>query len=65
MEKRFWSKLGTQQHGPFPTMQEALDAMRDSLAPSRKAKPRERIMTGYGADGPWFDIQWHEVKKGA
>jgi hypothetical protein len=56
MTQQFWSevKVGRdeQRLGPFATRNEAYAA---AWALNPKAKS---VCTGYGAQGPWFDMRW-------
>jgi hypothetical protein len=58
MERSYWAdcKVGRKREriGPFSTREEA------EIAARKVAKNHRTIMTGYGSDGPWFDIQWPE-----
>lgn len=66
MERQFWAVRGNKKTGPHATREAAVDAFRTRFpAPASKATgKRFDIMTGYGAGGPWFDIQWVSAKAG-
>jgi hypothetical protein len=54
--RKYWAKRRNQISGPHPTQEAALAAFRAAYPapPTRK----NEICTGYGSDGPWFDIRW-------
>jgi hypothetical protein len=58
MERTYWAdcKVGRKRErfGPFATREEAEKAARKATT-----KPKS-ILTGYGSDGPWFDMRWPE-----
>ncbi len=54
-ETRYWAKRGKRIAGPAPTRSGALALFRMQFS---LADRHTQIMTGYGSDGPWFDIQW-------
>jgi hypothetical protein len=58
MERSFWAHYRTGRYkrkvGPFATREEAVQA---ALADKPKHKT---LMSGYGSDGGWFDIRWHD-----
>lgn len=66
MKNTYFATRGRNIVGPFDSRQEALDAFRnayphkgaDYLAKAKSAQ----ILTGYGADGPYFDMRWHDAK---
>lgn len=58
MERTYWAdcKVGRkrQRLGPFASREEA-----EKSARAVTTKPKS-ILTGYGSEGPYFDIQWPE-----
>ena len=66
-ERQFWAQRGKSKVGPRASREEALAAFRkafyfrgtDAAAQSK----RWAIMTGYGSDGPWFDMRWHDARE--
>jgi hypothetical protein len=63
----YWAKRGKKQVGPFSSRCKALAAFY-AANPFNKplylatAKANE-VMTGYGAEGPFFDMRWHPALK--
>jgi hypothetical protein len=67
MDIQYWAKRGKKLVGPFPTRNEALAAFREQYPFNKPlylatAKANE-IMSGYGAFGPHFDMQWHAARE--
>jgi hypothetical protein len=68
----FWAKRTKRQVGPCATREEALRLFRETY-PLTAAERRKRtglfsggigrILTGYGSDGPWFDMRWHDAER--
>lgn len=59
MTYRYWAKYRQRETGPFDSRHAALAAMRRLIREKGLPAPyRAEIMTGYGQDGAWFDIQW-------
>lgn len=56
IDRKYWSKRGTKQLGPFATRKAAIVAMLDY--PGSIAWKRKEVMTGYGNFGIHFDVQW-------
>lgn len=70
MEQQFWAKRGKDQiTGPLPTREEALDAFREAYphtGPQYMARAKQnQILTGYGLNGPWADMRWHDAAASA
>lgn len=53
--RQYWAKVYgcTKLFGPFETREEAA-----SQAAHGFLVPAKEIMTGYGSEGPYFDIRW-------
>ena len=70
MGHQFWAVNITckQKVGPHPTREKALAAFREAYPFKGKSymarAPRNLITTGYGIDGPSFNIQWHSQLPG-
>jgi hypothetical protein len=60
MERQFWAHYRSGRYkrkiGPFATRAMAVGA---ALVDKPKHKT---LMTGYGSDGAWFDIKWHDAE---
>lgn len=63
---KYWAKRGKILVGPFSTRDEALAAFRERYpfdGPDYMARSKtKQILTGYGEDGPWFDLRWDDAK---
>lgn len=62
MEKQFWAKRGKLIVGPFSTRGEAMQAF-DKAYPFKgpfymRSAMANQVLTGYGTNGPSFDMQW-------
>jgi hypothetical protein len=57
IERTYWihfkSGRANRKLGPFATRQEAI------AAGLKQRHKRGTVMTGYGSEGAFFDIQWH------
>ena len=63
MERQFWAKRGRNESGPHATRKAAIEAFRAAF-PVSENKARsggQKVMSGYGNGGPWFDIRWHDA----
>lgn len=67
MEKHYWASRGKKIVGPFASRDEALTAFRETYPFNKPLylcnNRANSILTGYGAYGPHFDLQWHAARK--
>lgn len=65
-DRKYWAEKGGNMVGPLPSHDEAIAAWRRlypfTSEPHEARAPRNQVITGYGAAGPWFDIKWHNPK---
>lgn len=74
MEKQFWASRtmsAKKQVGPCATREEALSLYRATYPLTKNEQQKRnrdtavgRILTGYGAFGPHFDMRWHSAVEG-
>jgi hypothetical protein len=61
----FWAKRGRKQVGPFPTRDEAVTEFRKAFpfkGPEyAHSTNKNKILSGYGAGGIYFDLRWHNA----
>ena len=61
----YYASRGGLKVGPFGSHQEALDAFRELFpfkGPAYEGKSRkQQILTGYGLDGAYNDMRWHDA----
>jgi hypothetical protein len=55
---QYWAKQGRKQTGPHKSHEEALEHFRKEH-PTKDKGRKSDIMTGYGSDGPFNDLRWH------
>lgn len=67
MTRTYWAKRGRKISGPHSSREKALAAFRAAhpVTDNQARCGGQKIMCGYGADGPWLDIQWHDAIKDA
>lgn len=53
--RRYWAKVNgnSKLFGPYDTREAA-----EAAAFAGFAIPAKEVMSGYGSEGPWFDIRW-------
>ena len=63
MEQTYWAHYKAERTkrriGPYSTREEAIEAVAQ-LAGLEPRFKRKSVMTGYGAEGAWLDIRWHD-----
>jgi hypothetical protein len=62
-KKHHGTSSGREKLGPFATQEEALHHALERAAQIKPRRPSD-VMTGYGNEGPYFDMRWHHVAEG-
>lgn len=61
-ERKYWASKGRIKSGPVATREEAIALGRITFAKRLERRPRDKFTTGYGENGPWFDMRFHGEK---